>query len=133
LGGAALLLSAWALTWLARRANGADRSLPIYAALGGAIACAAGGSVALLAGPWLAGLDPTTHSYPAIVWLLVLWTVLHALVGIIMLAFCIAARARGRLMARRDVDIHNVTLYWHFVALTVAITALVVAGFPRVA
>jgi cytochrome c oxidase subunit I+III len=131
--GAGLLLAAWALTWLARRANGADRSTPVYLALGGAIACSAGGSAALLAGPWLAGLDPTVHSYPATVWLLVVWTALHALVGILMLAFCIAARARGRLTARRDLDIHNVTLYWHFVALTVAITALVVAGFPRVA
>lgn len=50
-----------------------------------------------------------------------------------MLAFCIAARAAGRVTARRAIDLHNVALYWHFVALTVAITALVVAGFPRVA
>jgi cytochrome c oxidase subunit I+III len=131
--GATLVLLAWALTWLARRVNGADRSTAVYFALGGAIACSAGGSAALLAGPWLAGLDPTMHSYPAIVWLLVAWTTLHALVGILMLAFCIAARARGRLTARCDLDIQNVTLYWHFVALTVAITALVIAGFPRVA
>jgi cytochrome c oxidase subunit I+III len=127
------LLAAWVLTWFARRANRGDRSTPIYAALVGAILCAAGGGAALIAGAWLAGLDPTTHSYPAIVWLLILWTVLHALVGILMLAFCIAARARGRLTPRRDLDLHNVTLYWHFVALTVAITALVLAGFPRVA
>ncbi len=128
-----LLLSAWALTWFARRANGGDRSTLLYCALGGAIVCAALGGAALLAGPWVAGLDPTAHSYPAIVWLLVAWTALHALVGIVMLAFCIVARARGRLTARHDLDIHNVTLYWHFVALTVAITALVVAGFPSVA
>ena len=50
-----------------------------------------------------------------------------------MLVFCIAARAAGRLTARSDLDLHNVTLYWHFVALTVAITAAVLAGFPRVA
>jgi heme/copper-type cytochrome/quinol oxidase subunit 3 len=131
--GAALLLAAWTLTWLARRANGADRSTLLYLALGGAIVCSAGGGAALLAGPWLAGLDPTTHSYPAIVWLLVAWTALHALVGILMLAFCVAARARGRLTATRDLDLHNVLLYWHFVAFTTVVTALVVAGFPRVA
>ena len=50
-----------------------------------------------------------------------------------MLAFSIVARAAGRLTANRDIDLSNVTLYWHFVALTVAVTALVVAGFPRVA
>ena len=81
----------------------------------------------------MGGLDPTTDVYPAIVWLLVIWCALHAAVGIIMLAFCIVARAAGRLTANRDIDLSNVTLYWHFVALTVAVTALVVAGFPRVA
>jgi cytochrome c oxidase subunit I+III len=49
-----------------------------------------------------------------------------------MLAFCIAARAANRLTAQHDLDLRNVTLYWHFVALTVVTTALVVAGFPRV-
>jgi cytochrome c oxidase subunit I+III len=131
--GAALLLFAWALTWLARSRNRAGAAMTTYAALGVAIVCAAAGSAAMLAGPWLAGLDPATHSYPAIVWLLAAWTVLHAAVGIIMLGFCVAARAAGRLTALRDLDLQNVTLYWHFVALTVAITALVLAGFPRVA
>jgi cytochrome c oxidase subunit I+III len=131
--GAALLLAAWALTWVARHGNRAGKTTSIYAALGGAIVAAAAGAAALVAGPWLAGLDPTTHVYPAIVWLLVIWCALHAAVGIIMLAFCIVARAAGRLTATRDLDLCNVTLYWHFVALTVAVTALVVAGFPRVA
>jgi cytochrome c oxidase subunit I+III len=131
--GAVLLLTAWALTFAARRTNRADRASGTYAALAVAVVCAAAGGAALLAGPWLAGLDPTAHSYPAIVWLLLAWNALHSVVGIIMLSFCIIARARGRLTARRDLDLHNVTLYWHFVALMVAITALVVAGFPRVA
>ena len=131
--GAGLLLASWALTWFARHGNRAGKSTSIYAALGGAIVGATAGAAALLAGPWVAGLDPTTDVYPAIVWLLVIWCALHAAVGIIMLAFCIVARAAGRLTANRDIDLSNVTLYWHFVALTVAVTALVVAGFPRVA
>jgi cytochrome c oxidase subunit I+III len=32
--------------------------------------------------------------------------------------------------ARFDIDIHNVVLYWHFVAITAALAVAVVAGFP---
>ena len=35
--------------------------------------------------------------------------------------------------ARYDMDIVNVTLYWHFTAATVAITLALIAGFPYVA
>ena len=34
--------------------------------------------------------------------------------------------------AKHDADIRTVTLYWHFTALTVATTVLVIAGFPEV-
>jgi hypothetical protein len=45
----------------------------------------------------------------------------------------VARRLARRMTARHDVDISVVTLYWHFNALTVAITVAVVAGFPLVA
>jgi cytochrome c oxidase subunit I+III len=44
--------------------------------------------------------------------------------------YCIARRLAGRMTARYDMDIHNVALYWHFTALTAAITVAVIAGFP---
>jgi cytochrome c oxidase subunit I+III len=34
--------------------------------------------------------------------------------------------------ARHDIDIANVALYWHFIAITVVITVSVIAGFPLV-
>ncbi len=34
--------------------------------------------------------------------------------------------------ATHDIDIGNVVLYWHFVAITVVITIAVTAGFPLV-
>ena len=48
--------------------------LSLLAACGLTIA----GSAALIAGPWTTGLDPTSHVYPAIVWVLVIWTAAHA-------------------------------------------------------
>ena len=55
------------------------------------------GGAALLAGPWLTGLDPTAHVYPAIVWVLVIWTALHVGAGIIMQLYCLARSLAGRL------------------------------------
>jgi cytochrome c oxidase subunit I+III len=131
--GAALLLAAWTLTLLARRWNAMDAAAWFYPGLVAAIACAAAGGAALIAGPWLTGLDPTRHVYDATVWLLALWAAAHALLGIIMQLYCLARRAAGHLTARHDIDISNVGLYWHFCILTVLVTVAVIAGFPRVA
>jgi len=131
--GAALLVAAWGLVVLARRWNGQDRALPFYGGLTGASGLAAAGSAALLAGPWLTGLQPTRHAYDAIVWLLVIWTVLLVVLGLIMVAYCLFRRWRGRMTARHEIDMGNTVLFWHFVLLTVVVTTLVIAGFPLVA
>jgi len=127
---AALLLGAWLLTLLARRWNRDDRALGFCAAvlLAGGLAIA--GAAALIAAPWFTGLDPTSHVYPATVWILVIWTATQVCVGVIMQLYCLARRIAGRMTARYDSDIGNVALYWHFTALTAAITVAVIAGFP---
>jgi cytochrome c oxidase subunit I+III len=130
---ALLLLTAWGLTLLGRHWNKHDNAIPCYAGLLLAVAVACAGAAALLAGPWFTGLDPKSHVYPATVWILVIWTAVQALVGVIMLLYCVARRVAGRMTARYDIDIHNVVLYWHFTALTTAITVAVIAGFPLVA
>jgi cytochrome c oxidase subunit I+III len=130
---AGLLLSAWALTLLARRWNRSDWSPGFYIGLSLAAVLALAGGVALLAGPWVSGLDPASHVYPAIVWLLAIWTAGHAVVGVIMQLYCVGRRLAGRMTARHDIDITNVALYWHFAALTAVITVAVIAGFPLVA
>jgi cytochrome c oxidase subunit I+III len=128
-----LLLGAWLLTLLARRLNRRDRALPMHAALLGAGALSLAGTGALLAGPWKSGLDPAAHVYPAIVWALVIWTALNVVAGLIMQLYCSARRLAGRMTAEHDIDIANVVLYWHFVALTALITVAVIAYFPLVA
>jgi len=128
-----LLLGAWWLTILARRCNQHDQVVGFYGGLLSAVALAVAGGAALLAGPWVTGLDPVSHVYPAIVWVLVLWTVVHIAAGVIMQLYCVARRMAGRMTARYDIDIVNVALYWHFSAMTVVITVAVIAGFPLVA
>jgi cytochrome c oxidase subunit I+III len=128
-----LLLGAWLLTLLSRRSNRRDSGGLFTGAVMTAMVLAGSGAAALLAGPWLTGLAPEQHVYAAIVWALVIWSAAHVAVGMIMHAYCLARRWAGRMTAQHDQDIVNVTLYWHFVAITAAITVAVIAGFPLVA
>ena len=128
-----LLAGAWLLTAMARRWNRLDSRRWFYLALAAAVLLAGGGASALLAGPWFTRLDPESHVYGAIVWMLVIWTAAHVVVGVIMQLYCMARRLAHRMTARYDQDIVNVTLYWHFVAIMVLITVAVIAGFPLVA
>jgi cytochrome c oxidase subunit I+III len=128
-----LLGGAWGLTAFARRWNRSDHAVPFYLGLLCAAILAVAGAGALLVGPWDAGLDPTRHVYPAMVWVLVLWTAIHIAVGVIMQLYCMARRLAGRMTARYDIDITNVALYWHFTAVTAALTIAVIAGFPLLA
>ncbi len=65
--------------------------------------------------------------------MLVLWTLLHLGAALIMLLYCVARRAAGRMTAEYDIDMQNVGLYWHFMAITLVVTVAVIGGFPRVA
>jgi cytochrome c oxidase subunit I+III len=131
--GLVLLLASWLCTILARRWNRIDSAPLFYAALALAVLLGATGGGALVAGPWTTGLDPTSHVYGAIVWVLVVWSAAHVAAGLIMHLYCVARRLAGRMTARHDQDIVNVTVYWHFVAVTVLITVAVIAGFPVLA
>jgi cytochrome c oxidase subunit I+III len=131
--GLALLLGSWLSTLLARGWNGRGHVQAMRVALVAAVALAGLGGAALLAGPWANGLDPTAHVYPAIVWILLIWTTLHVGTGVIMQLYCVAGSLAGRLTPSHDIDIWNVTLFWHFVAATALITVAVVALFPMVA
>jgi cytochrome c oxidase subunit I+III len=132
---AAMVLTAicWVSTIAAKRLNAADRSQAFYLALLTAIVAGAAAGTATLAGPWYAELNPTAGVYPAMVWLLAIWSALHVAVGLLMHLYCAARRWAGRMTARYDMDIVNVTLYWHFAAATVMITLAIIAGFPYVA
>jgi cytochrome c oxidase subunit I+III len=96
----------------------------------GALASATGCGAAL-AGPWTTEMDPTAHVYPAIVWVLVSWTVVHGAVGVLMQAYCLARSVAGRLTPRHDMELHNVALYWHFMLVTALVTFGVVGLFPK--
>ena len=70
------------------------------------------------------------HVYPAIVWVLVIWTSVHALVALIMQLYCLARSFAGRLTGTYDQDLHNVVLYWHFMLFTAVVTFVTIGLFP---
>ena len=126
----ALTLVTWGLTLGARLANASGKVKLAQGCLVLAMAGTLAASAALMAGPWTTGLDPTAHAYPAIIWALVLWIVLHFAAGLIMQAYCLARSLFGRMTPTHDADLCNVTLYWHFTGACALITAAVIGGFP---
>src|SRR5690606_14394234 len=96
-----LFVVAWGLMLLARTLN--ERGprgarLALLASL--AVTLAA--SLAGLAGPYVYEMDPTAHVYPAIVWVVILWTIAHAAVGIVMQLYCLARSLAGRMTGEHD-------------------------------
>ncbi len=130
--GALLLAGSWALTYAARELNRRHAVAAARAALFGAALVAAGGGAAMLWSAWSAGLDPTAHVYPAIVWAVLIWTAVHVGAGTIMQLYCLAGSLLGKLTPRYDADLQNVSLYWHFMLLTVLVAALAVGPAVRV-
>jgi cytochrome c oxidase subunit I+III len=128
--GLTLALAAWALTVLSRHSNKRNAPVVFYVSIAFAAILAGGSALALLTGPVVTGMDPKSHVYAATVWVLVIWTVAQIAAGIVMHAYCAARRLAGRLNDRYDIDIATVTLYWHFAAITTAMTVAVIAGFP---
>lgn len=124
------ILATWALMLGARLANAAARIVLsrwlITASIFGSVLT----GLALFAGPWSSGLDPTAHAYPAIVWALVVWILLHLAAGMLMQFYCLARSLFGKLTPRHDADLWNVTLYWHFAGFCTLLTAIVIGGFP---
>ncbi|WP_024352390.1 cytochrome c oxidase subunit I [Aurantimonas coralicida] len=126
----ALFLAAWAAARLAHRSNSAGNIGTARALMGGGAVISLLAGAALVWGPYTTGLDPAAHVYPATVWVLAIWTAVHAAVGALMLAYCLARSLAGRLTPVYDIDIANVALYWHFMLGTALITVATVALFP---
>jgi cytochrome c oxidase subunit I+III len=124
-----VLLSWWGVV-LARRWNRRESAFQFYSVAGLSICGSALAGVMLALTPWRSQIDPTRHAFDAIVCVLILWTVLHIAVGILMLGYCMARRVAGRMTHVYDADIVNVTLYWHLLALTTAITVASITAFP---
>jgi cytochrome c oxidase subunit I+III len=126
----AMFAAGWLTMLLARWVNEKDWTVWTRALLIAASVLTAGGGIAALTGPWSFAMDPQAHVYPAIVWVLVLWLLAHAAVGLIMLFYCLARSLAGRLSAAYDMDLRNVVLYWHFLTVTAVTTLCVIGLFP---
>ncbi|HCB74874.1 MAG TPA: cytochrome c oxidase subunit I [Sphingomonas bacterium] len=128
----AVALVSWTLTVAARQLNAAGSVGAARMALAAGAAFSAYGVYAGLAGPWLSGMDPEAHVYPAIVWTLAIWTAAHSGVAIIMQGYTLARSIAGRMTPKYDADVRNITVYMHFFALTAIVTYATIGLFPGV-
>jgi cytochrome c oxidase subunit I+III len=128
-----LLAGAWGAMLLARARNTAGSATGLRLSLVCSAVLALGSAAAMLWAPWQAGLQPTDHAYDGIVWVLLLWTALHLVLGVLMQAYCLARSLAGKLTTRWDIDIRNVVLFWHFAGITGLTTIAVVTLVPLLA
>ncbi|RUM95212.1 cytochrome c oxidase subunit I [Pseudaminobacter arsenicus] len=126
----ALFLAAWLALLTARTLNDRGQPFAMRLSLMAALFLTAGGSAAGFMGPWSHAMAPTAHIYPAIVWILVIWMLAHAAVGLMMQVYCLARSLTGRLTDEYDMDLRNVVLYWHFLSITAVVTFAVIGLFP---
>lgn len=124
------VLAAWASTMAARASNagGRLRAARLSLSLGASLSLI--GAAAALNAPYAYGLDPATNVYPATIWVLMIWLALHCGVGSVMQLYCVARSLTRRMTAEHDIDIRNVTLFWHFNAVTAGVTVPTVSLFP---
>ena len=122
-------LASWAATVAAREFNHRSAVTLARVALVAGAAAALASIVAALGS--LDGLDPKANVYPAIVWVLIIWTAVHAGVGIVMQLYTLARSLARRMTPTHDADLRNITVYQHFFALTALVTYLTVGLFPE--
>ncbi len=129
LGCLVALAASWVLMITAREINRRERPGLAKLCLVLAPLLAAAGGAALIGS--VLDLSPTSHVYPASMCVLVVWASVHIGGGIIMQLYCLAGLIFGKVTPRYDAPLWNVTLFWHFLALTVLVTVAVIAAAPR--
>lgn len=120
----------WGFTSLARKWNKAGHDKFFYGSLSLSSFLGIITGIYLLILPQEAGLDPTAHVYPAMVWVLCGWCSFHFFLGGFMNLYCLARKIGRKMTDIYDADIQNVSLYWHFNLLTLWIAVLVLGLFP---
>ena len=121
-------VAAWALTVAARETNA--RGQVALARLALVLAPLAAGAAGVAAWAAVRDLAPTSHVYPAILWALMVWLVVHLSAGVLMQGYCLAGSIFGKMTPRHDADLRNVTLYWHFMAVKALVTTAVLGLAP---
>ncbi|WP_375271197.1 cytochrome c oxidase subunit I [Sphingomonas sp.] len=126
----ALTLASWAMTVAARELHGQGQVTVARGLLALGIVVTLASLLAGIAGPWLTGLAPKLHVYGAIVWTLAIWTATHAGVGVICQSYTLARSFAGRMTPDHDADLRNITVFFHFLALTAIVTYATIGLFP---
>jgi cytochrome c oxidase subunit I+III len=124
-----LLLAAGLIRWAVVALRNSQTGLFKLVMWLGCAAMVAFGGLELL---WLfsAGLDPTAHSYPAIIWTILLYLLIHVVLSLVMGIYVLARWWAGHLAPGFDADLRNSALFWYFTMIMGLIAMATVHLFP---
>jgi cytochrome c oxidase subunit I+III len=133
-GVASLLLVAAALAFeWADRLNQRERRLATGLCF---VAAAALSSIATgVTWRWLTalGIEPTAHSYGAVVWTLLGYMAAHVAIAALMALWCLVRLRLGMIDAWRCQTLRVCLLWWRFTTIATVLSLVVVTVFPHVA
>jgi cytochrome c oxidase subunit I+III len=81
---------------------------------------------------WLlgAGLDPTAHAYPAMVWTIYGYYLFHVALALVMGVYVLARYFAGHLAPGYDIDLRNTALFWYFTVFQGVLAMATIHLFP---
>ncbi|HET6520541.1 MAG TPA: cbb3-type cytochrome c oxidase subunit I, partial [Geminicoccaceae bacterium] len=125
----ALLAASGLIHWSVRAL---DRAETGWFKLAVWLGCAALAAFVALQLAWLSEsrLQPVEHAYAAIVWTIALYHLLHVALALVMGLYVLARFRAGRLRPKRDIDLRNAALFWHFTVLMGLVALAVIDLFP---
>jgi len=135
LAAAASYIASSGLVAVAGRAlisSGTGAGLQVSVALLTGLALLFGGLAIEIYGQWQSGLNPTAHSYGAVVYAFSALQGQYIGAVAIMGGYTVARAVSGRLDGVRRSTFDNTMLLWHYTVAQALVGLLVVHGFPRV-
>ncbi|MEW5727950.1 MAG: cbb3-type cytochrome c oxidase subunit I, partial [Pseudomonadota bacterium] len=125
-----LLLGSSALAHAGSTLFRRGRSWGLATGLGGAVAVAAAVSWGTVSVLMQADLRPTAHAFPASVWMMALYTLVHLGVAVLLAGFVLARQAAGLVTPERRMTVLLTLLAWDFAVFTGLASMALLALWP---
>lgn len=130
--GVGALLAGSVAVHVAQRCNAADRGLAARGTLLAAFCLLLAFLATQTATLFDYGQPPQAHAYASLIWVLVGYQGVHALVALMMAVFVGLRSIRGIACAQRPLDFRVLALFWHYCTGLWLVGLLLVHLFPRV-
>jgi cytochrome c oxidase subunit I+III len=128
--GAALLVASSLLAHGGAALHRQGRGWGLPVGLGAAVVVGVTAGYGIFATLGQAGLPPTHHAFPAMVWMMALYTQVHLAAAAMLAAFVLARQAAGLVTPHRRMTVMLTLLAWDFAVFTGVASMAVLALWP---